>query len=57
MPYIHDIKFGMLQMRENEIPLRKGLAVMRSWTPHREHCLYLLPVKLVYYCSVWVEIE
>jgi len=30
MQYIYDIKFGMLPLRENEISLRNGMAVLRA---------------------------
>ena len=38
--YIHDITFGMLQVRENEISLHKrsgNTAYLRSCAPYREH--------------------
>lgn len=41
MRYIHDIKLGMLQVRDNEISLRKwfdGTAHLRSCARKREHC-------------------
>jgi len=31
--YIYTIKFGMLQVRENEISLRNGLVVLRICAP------------------------
>ena len=40
MQYTKDIKFGMLQARENEIALRKlsgGNAHLRSCAPYKQH--------------------
>jgi len=48
MRYIYDIKFGMLQVRENEISLRKwsagGAAQLRTLGEHctAEYLLHLL---------------
>jgi len=40
MRYVYDIKFEMLQVRQNEISLRKwsgGTAQLRNCAPQREH--------------------